>query len=143
MMTAKALLFGDTSAADRIHAAPHSRAAKALGREVRGFDEQHWAERRFELTLGSQLHSRGRARADEASPGLAMNRDLDLADGREVEPAAVGADAGHVRAARVAGRVLNGGAVERGAGPRGQGECWTTVRLASATPVTTSTMLSV
>jgi hypothetical protein len=39
MMTAKALLFGDTSSADRIRAAPHPRAAKTLGREVRGFDE--------------------------------------------------------------------------------------------------------
>lgn len=76
-------------------------------------------------------------------PGLAVNRDLDLAEGREVEPAAVVADAGHVRAARVAGRALNGGAVERGAGPRGQGEFLTTVRLACASPVTTPTVLSV
>jgi ribA/ribD-fused uncharacterized protein len=55
MMTAKALLFGGTSAADRIRAAPHPRAAKALGREVRGFDERHWAERRFDLVVRGNL----------------------------------------------------------------------------------------
>jgi ribA/ribD-fused uncharacterized protein len=81
MMTAKALLFGDTSAADRIRAAPHPRAAKALGREVRGFDEQHWAQRRFDLVvrgnlakfsqhadLGNYLHGTGDRVLVEASP---------------------------------------------------------------------------
>jgi ribA/ribD-fused uncharacterized protein len=55
MMTAKALLFGDTGAADRIRSAPHPRAAKALGREVRGFDERRWAERRFDLVVRGNL----------------------------------------------------------------------------------------
>jgi ribA/ribD-fused uncharacterized protein len=55
MMTAKALLFGDTWSADRIRAAASPRAAKALGREVRGFDEQHWAERRFDLVVRGNL----------------------------------------------------------------------------------------
>ena len=43
MMAAKALLFGDVETAGRIREAPHPEAAKALGREVRGFDEQLWA----------------------------------------------------------------------------------------------------
>jgi ribA/ribD-fused uncharacterized protein len=51
MMAAKALLFGDTEIAERIRKAPHPRAAKALGRQVRGFDEQRWAERRFGLVV--------------------------------------------------------------------------------------------
>src|SRR6266702_7023901 len=34
MMAGKALLFGDAETADRIRAAPHPRAAKALGRQV-------------------------------------------------------------------------------------------------------------
>ena len=55
MMTAKALLFGDISSADRIRAAPHPRAAKALGRDVREFDEQRWAERRFDLVVTGNL----------------------------------------------------------------------------------------
>jgi predicted NAD-dependent protein-ADP-ribosyltransferase YbiA (DUF1768 family) len=43
MMTAKARLFGDEEAAGRIMAAAHPGQAKALGRQVRGFDEQRWA----------------------------------------------------------------------------------------------------
>lgn len=55
MMTAKALLFGDAETAERIRAAPHPGAAKALGRQVRGFDEQRWAERRFDLVVTGNL----------------------------------------------------------------------------------------
>ena len=55
MMAAKALLFGDTETADRIRQAPHPGAAKALGREVRGFDEQRWTERRFDLVVAGNL----------------------------------------------------------------------------------------
>jgi ribA/ribD-fused uncharacterized protein len=55
MMTAKALLFGDAEAADRIRAAPHPRRAKDLGRQVRGFDEQRWVERRFDLVVTGNL----------------------------------------------------------------------------------------
>ena len=55
MMAAKALLFGDADTADRIRQAPHPGAAKALGREVRGFDEQRWAERRFDLVVAGNL----------------------------------------------------------------------------------------
>jgi ribA/ribD-fused uncharacterized protein len=54
-MPAKALLFGDTETAERIRTAPHPEAAKALGREVRGFDEQLWAERRFDLVVAGNL----------------------------------------------------------------------------------------
>jgi len=55
MMAAKALLFGDTETADRVRQAPNPGAAKALGREVRGFDEQRWAERRFDLVVAGNL----------------------------------------------------------------------------------------
>jgi ribA/ribD-fused uncharacterized protein len=55
MMAAKAMLFGDVEMADRIRAAPHPRAAKALGREVRGFDERRWAEHRFDLVVEGNL----------------------------------------------------------------------------------------
>ena len=46
MMWRKALLFGDEEAAQRIVVASHPRQAKMLGRRVRGFDEQIWADQR-------------------------------------------------------------------------------------------------
>ena len=55
MMAAKALLFGDAETADRIRSAPHPKAAKDLGRQVRGFDEGRWAERRFDLVVTGNL----------------------------------------------------------------------------------------
>jgi ribA/ribD-fused uncharacterized protein len=55
MMAGKALLFGDAETAERIRQAPHPGAAKALGREVRGFDEQRWADRRFDLVVAGNL----------------------------------------------------------------------------------------
>jgi ribA/ribD-fused uncharacterized protein len=55
MMAAKALLFGDADTAARIREASHPEAAKALGRQVRGFSEQRWAERRFEAVVTGNL----------------------------------------------------------------------------------------
>jgi predicted NAD-dependent protein-ADP-ribosyltransferase YbiA (DUF1768 family) len=58
MMAAKALLFGDAETAARMREAPHPGAAEALGRQVRGFQEQRWAERRFEVVVtGTSRHS--------------------------------------------------------------------------------------
>jgi ribA/ribD-fused uncharacterized protein len=51
MMWAKAMLFGDAETAGQIRQAPHPGAAKALGRQVRGFDDQRWADRRFDLVV--------------------------------------------------------------------------------------------
>jgi ribA/ribD-fused uncharacterized protein len=42
MMYAKAMLFGDREAADRILKAKTPREQKALGRQVKGFDESVW-----------------------------------------------------------------------------------------------------
>jgi hypothetical protein len=55
MMTAKAQLFGDEEMAGRIPLAPHPREAKALGRAVRGFDEQRWAQRRLDLVVAGNV----------------------------------------------------------------------------------------
>ena len=55
MMTAKALLFGDAETAARIRTAAHPKAAKDLGRQVRGFDEERWAERRFDFVVTGNL----------------------------------------------------------------------------------------
>lgn len=46
MMAAKARLCGDAETAGKILAAPHPGAAKALSRQVRGFDEQRWEQHR-------------------------------------------------------------------------------------------------
>jgi len=55
MMAAKARLSGDAEAVEKILAAPHPGAAKALGRQVRGFDERRWAEHRFDAVVAGNL----------------------------------------------------------------------------------------
>ena len=51
MMAEKARLFGDEDTRARILAAPHPHAAKALGREVRGFDGAVWDRERFAVVV--------------------------------------------------------------------------------------------
>lgn len=55
MMTAKAKLFGDEEIAARIPLARHPKEAKELGRPARGFDEQRWAQRRFDLVVAGNV----------------------------------------------------------------------------------------
>ena len=55
MMAAKARLSGDAGAVEEILSAPHPGAAKALGRQVRGFDEQRWAEHRFDVVVAGNM----------------------------------------------------------------------------------------
>lgn len=64
MMAGKALLFGDIRTAERIRQAPDPAAAKALGREVAGFDEQRWAACRFDVVVAGNLAKFGQ------DPGL-------------------------------------------------------------------------
>lgn len=51
MMAEKARLFGDHEVRDKILTTPHPGAAKALGRQVVGFDEQVWAQHRFDIVV--------------------------------------------------------------------------------------------
>lgn len=51
MMAAKARLFGDEVTEQRVLAAPHPGAAKALGRQVRGFGEECWARERYGIVV--------------------------------------------------------------------------------------------
>ena len=46
MMFSKAMLFGDKETADKILAAKHPADHKALGREVKGFNQKIWEDRR-------------------------------------------------------------------------------------------------
>lgn len=55
MMAGKARLFRDDDAAAAVLAAEHPHAAKAVGRSVRGFDEQAWAAARFDLVVAGNL----------------------------------------------------------------------------------------
>lgn len=55
MIVAKARLSGDAEAAEEILAAPHPRAAPALGRRIRGFDEQLWARHRFDVVVAGNM----------------------------------------------------------------------------------------
>lgn len=53
MMYAKAMLFDDCQVAEAILVAPDPRAQKKLGREVKGFDESVWVEKRESIvTVG-------------------------------------------------------------------------------------------
>ncbi|HRW09019.1 MAG TPA: NADAR family protein [Caldilineaceae bacterium] len=55
MMAEKARLFGDEATLAQILAAPHPGVAKALGRQVRDFDEAVWAEQRFDIVVRGNL----------------------------------------------------------------------------------------
>lgn len=51
MMAEKAALFGDEPTRALVLQAPNPGAAKALGRQVRGFDEATWVENRFSIVV--------------------------------------------------------------------------------------------
>jgi len=55
MMWHKARLFGDENTASRILDAPSPGHAKALGREVRGFDEATWVRERWDIVVAGSL----------------------------------------------------------------------------------------
>lgn len=58
MMAGKARLFGDADA-ERRAAAGHPKAAKAVGRSVRGFDDAVWERERFALVSDGSTHKFG------------------------------------------------------------------------------------
>jgi ribA/ribD-fused uncharacterized protein len=51
MMAEKAALFGDQATRAQVIQAPNPGAAKALGRQVRGFDETAWLQHRFSIVV--------------------------------------------------------------------------------------------
>ena len=51
MMAEKARIFGDREKQDQIIAAPSPEEAKALGRQVRGFDENLWQQCRLDVVV--------------------------------------------------------------------------------------------
>jgi ribA/ribD-fused uncharacterized protein len=59
MMAGKARLFGDADAERRAVAATHPKAAKDIGRSVRGFDDAVWRRERFALVAAGSRHKFG------------------------------------------------------------------------------------
>jgi ribA/ribD-fused uncharacterized protein len=55
MMWRKAMLFGDNEIAERILTAAHPHRAKDLGRQVRGFDQHVWEQRRFDIVVDGSV----------------------------------------------------------------------------------------
>ena len=51
MMAAKARLFEDAGAVEKVLGAPTPAAAKALGRTVRGYSEDRWAAARYDIVV--------------------------------------------------------------------------------------------
>lgn len=81
MMAEKAALFGDAPTRAQVLTAPNPGAAKALGRQVRGFEESRWVAHRFDIVtranqakfgqnqaLGRYLKQTGERILVEASP---------------------------------------------------------------------------
>ncbi len=59
MMAAKARLFGDHDGLAAVLAASSPGAAKAAGRQVRGFDERAWRAARYDVVVTGNLHKFG------------------------------------------------------------------------------------
>ena len=55
MMHQKALLFGDADAADRLLGARNPGEAKAIGRQVVGFDQELWNKHRFSIVVKANV----------------------------------------------------------------------------------------
>ncbi|MYN40048.1 GNAT family N-acetyltransferase [Duganella sp. FT109W] len=55
MMAEKARLFGDEAARQRVLAATNPGAAKAIGREVLGFDNQRWLAHRWDIVVRANM----------------------------------------------------------------------------------------
>ncbi len=55
MMYHKAKLFGDNNACEKVLSASNPGEAKAIGREVLGFRQELWDEKRFEIVINANL----------------------------------------------------------------------------------------
>ena len=59
MMAAKARLFGDDAALARIMSATSPRDCKRLGRSIKGFSEELWKAKRFDIVVLGNCHKFG------------------------------------------------------------------------------------
>lgn len=56
MMAEKARLFGDEDTLQKILEADHPKTAKDLGRQVKNYDEEVWAEHRYNIVLSGNRY---------------------------------------------------------------------------------------
>ncbi|NBW35635.1 MAG: NADAR family protein [Cytophagia bacterium] len=56
MMAQKAKLFGDHEAFEKILMVSKPGEVKEIGRQIKGFDEIEWNERKFEIVKGGNIH---------------------------------------------------------------------------------------
>nr|WP_237755292.1 NADAR family protein [Nocardia nova] len=63
MIWRKAKLFGDQGVAEKILAAQHPGEAKALGRQVDGFDEKLWEAQRYSIVVAANTAKFGQHEA--------------------------------------------------------------------------------
>lgn len=56
MMAGKAKLFGDDETLQKIIEADHPKTAKDLGRQIKGFDEEIWAQNRYNIVLSGNRY---------------------------------------------------------------------------------------
>jgi ribA/ribD-fused uncharacterized protein len=84
MMAGKARLFGDEATRDKVLAASTPAEAKALGRKVRGFDEQSWERNRFDLVVAASTAKFGQSA--ELGAYLAGTGDAVLVEASPVDP---------------------------------------------------------
>jgi ribA/ribD-fused uncharacterized protein len=70
MMYRKACLFGDEKIAKAILSASHPGEAKALGRQVSGFQQLKWEQRRLEIVVSGNM---AKFSADERSRSVLLN----------------------------------------------------------------------
>ncbi len=84
MMAEKARLFGDSLACDRVLAAPTPGAAKAVGRQIVGFDERLWLAQRFRIVVDANLAKFTQHRA--LGDFLANTGDRVLVEASPVDP---------------------------------------------------------
>lgn len=55
MMAQKAILFGDPDTCEKIMAADDPRTIKALGREIKGFEQKKWNANKYQIVLKGNL----------------------------------------------------------------------------------------
>ena len=55
MMAQKALLFDDKKTYEKIMASEHPKEIKALGREIRNFEQSKWDEHKYQIVLNGNI----------------------------------------------------------------------------------------
>ena len=82
MMAEKARIFGDSEAVDRVLAARHPGEAKAIGGQVRGFDEREWTRCRTDVAVQGNVLKFTQSGSSEQVNACWSRRALETGSGR-------------------------------------------------------------